>query len=162
MATYYSGKPHPPTDVAASRGTYPDTIRVSWTASAGATSYEIWRGATANRNVSAKIGEISDISYMDTFDLAVGQTYYYWINGKNPAGAARSAPQLPDMSHMCLPQLQASRLQMAHTSTRLKWPGRKQLAPHHMNSTGVLLQSLLQCDASALRIIYTGDQCMLL
>ena len=101
VATYYSGKPHPPTDVAASRGTYPDTIRVSWTASAGATSYEIWRGATANRNVSAKIGEISDISYMDTFDLAVGQTYYYWINGKNPAGAsAFSAAASGYVSHV--------------------------------------------------------------
>ncbi|MEI6422708.1 MAG: pre-peptidase C-terminal domain-containing protein, partial [Lentisphaerota bacterium] len=85
-AKYYSATPPPPTGVSASAGTYPDAIRVSWAASPGAESYEVWRGTTPDRGAvtTENIGEVSDTSYMDSDGLLITQNYYYWIRAKNP------------------------------------------------------------------------------
>lgn len=94
-AKYYSAIPLSPTGVTASKGTYPDAILVSWTASTtGAASYEIYRIQSASATVPRApiptdlIGEVSDISYMDAAGLLLGQNYHYWIKAKNPAGTS--------------------------------------------------------------------------
>ena len=55
-----------------------DGILVSWTASAGATSYEIYRSTSTSTGSATKIGTSTTTSYNDT--TALGErTYYYWV-----------------------------------------------------------------------------------
>jgi fibronectin type 3 domain-containing protein len=79
--------PPAPTNVSASDGTYSDKVRVTWSASSGATSYEIWR-STSNSSASAtKIGSPTTNSYDDTSALS-GRTYYYWVKARNQWGTS--------------------------------------------------------------------------
>ncbi|MFZ2654755.1 MAG: pre-peptidase C-terminal domain-containing protein, partial [Victivallales bacterium] len=93
-AKYYNAKPLPPASPLASDGTYADAIPVSWTASDGASSYEVWRaaidiGAAIPKTAAAdKIGETSDSSFVDNINLAAGKIYYYWIKALNGAGTS--------------------------------------------------------------------------
>jgi hypothetical protein len=70
--------------VAASKGTYPDAILVSWKASAGATSYLIYRAETKTIP-SDSIATTSDLSYMDPKDATTdpGKTFNYWVKASN-------------------------------------------------------------------------------
>ncbi|MFZ2658613.1 MAG: pre-peptidase C-terminal domain-containing protein [Victivallales bacterium] len=92
MAKYYNTKPLPPTSVAATKGTYPDAILVSWKASAGAASYLIYRAESKVIPADPPLAETSDLSYVDTKDavLDAGKTFNYWVKAKNAAGT--SAP----------------------------------------------------------------------
>lgn len=47
--------PVPPTGVAASDGTFTDRVRLTWSGSIGATSYEVWRSTNSNSSTSIKI-----------------------------------------------------------------------------------------------------------
>lgn len=89
-AKYYNAKPLPPTTVTASKGASSDEIFISWLASPGAVSYEIWRGTTAVSTAltTVKIDEVSDTSYTDIGPLAAGITYSYWIKAKNGSGTS--------------------------------------------------------------------------
>ncbi len=92
LAKFYSAKPVAPSGIAASDGTYPDAVLVSWKESAGTSTYEVWRaekiGSTVPKSPDATIiGETSDISFMDTAAV-LPKIYYYWIKAKNPAGSS--------------------------------------------------------------------------
>jgi cellulose 1,4-beta-cellobiosidase len=80
------GKPSVPTNVQASDGTYVDKVKVTWTASSGATSYTVHR-ATSRRGTKVAIGTTSGTSYDDT-TASAGRTYYYWVTGTNVYGAS--------------------------------------------------------------------------
>ena len=78
--------PAAPTGVLASDGTYTDKVRVTWNASTGATSYEVYR-ATSSGGTKTMIGTPSTTSYDDT-SAAVGTTYYYWVKAMNDCGSS--------------------------------------------------------------------------
>ncbi len=72
--------PSIPTGVSASKGEYPDKVRVTWNAVSGADVYFIYRNTNGNPETAAKIGQ--RYSYLpETFDdTDVNEDYhYYWI-----------------------------------------------------------------------------------
>jgi predicted chitinase/fibronectin type 3 domain-containing protein len=81
--------PQLPTNVAATDGTYGDKVRVTWTASANATAYEVWRNSSNNSGTATKIStsNVAGTSYDDTTATA-GTTYWYWVNAKNANGTS--------------------------------------------------------------------------
>jgi len=80
--------PNPPTGVSASDGAYTDRVRVTWSASSGATGYEVWRH-TANNSASAtRIAQSISSSPYDDTSAAQGTTYYYWLKATNAGGAS--------------------------------------------------------------------------
>ncbi|HBC88125.1 MAG TPA: hypothetical protein DCZ94_14335 [Lentisphaeria bacterium] len=91
-AKYYNVKPLAVYAPIASDGAYESSITVTWAPSAGAVSYEVWRGTTAISSASAKIAEVSDTSYVDASNannlLNKNLTYYYWVKAKNGAGTS--------------------------------------------------------------------------
>jgi fibronectin type 3 domain-containing protein len=78
-STYNTGwrKLLPPTNVQASDGTYSDKVRVTWTASVGATSYKVYRAATAT-GTKVYRGSSTGV-YFDDTTATPGVTYYYWV-----------------------------------------------------------------------------------
>jgi hypothetical protein len=91
-ATGYRGKlckaPSPPTGVSASDGTYKDKIRITWNASSGATSYELYRSTLPlSYGTPAKIKTLSATVY-DDMTASPGITYYYWVRAKNTCGVS--------------------------------------------------------------------------
>ena len=87
-----SSPPPTPTLVAATDSTSCANITITWTNSAGATGYQIWRN-TINDSASASLaGNASGTPFVDT--PTAGITYFYWIRATNTCGA--SAFSTPD------------------------------------------------------------------
>jgi fibronectin type 3 domain-containing protein len=78
-STYNTGyrKLLPPANVQASDGTYTDKVRVTWTASLGATSYKVYR-ATSATGTKVYRG-LATGTYFDDTTATPGITYYYWV-----------------------------------------------------------------------------------
>jgi hypothetical protein len=87
--TVTANAPAAPTNVAASDGAYADRVRITWTAPAGATAYEVWRNTASSSGSAVKINatDITGITYDDTTAVA-GTTYYYWVKAKNAGGTS--------------------------------------------------------------------------
>ena len=81
--------PRPPTNVAATDGSYTDRVRVTWTASANATAYEVWRNTSNNSGTATKISsaDVTGPTYDDTTAMA-GTNYWYWVKAKNTSGTS--------------------------------------------------------------------------
>ena len=81
--------PQPPTNVAATDGTYTDKVRVTWTAPVNANAYEVWRNTSNNSGSATKISssDVAGTSYDDTTATA-GTTYWYWVKAKNANGTS--------------------------------------------------------------------------
>jgi len=81
--------PAPPAQVEASNGTFPDKVRVSWDAVAGATSYEVWRHTGNSTSLASKISSPNPVgtSY-DDLGAATDTTYYYWVKALNAENAS--------------------------------------------------------------------------
>ena len=63
-------------------------VDLSWTASSGATSYEIWRTTNSNCTTgAASIGTSATTTYSDTSAVA-GTTYYYTVKAVNTCGTS--------------------------------------------------------------------------
>ena len=78
--------PSPPANVQASDGTFEDKVQITWTASSGATSYEVYRADTEGGAKTLK-GSPETNSFDDT--TAVAPTvYYYWVKAVNESGAS--------------------------------------------------------------------------
>jgi fibronectin type 3 domain-containing protein len=73
-----------PTNVQASDGTYSDKVAVTWNAVTGATSYQVYRGATSNIGAMVLIGSPAGTTFDDT-TAAPGVTYYYRVKACNGA-----------------------------------------------------------------------------
>jgi putative Ig domain-containing protein len=81
----------PPTGVAASDGTSTTSVTISWNASAGATSYTIYRSANSGSQ-GAAIGTSSTTSFTDATP-APGTTYYYGVTAAGPDGVSALSAQ---------------------------------------------------------------------
>lgn len=65
-----------PTNLTATGST--TSIALSWTASTGATSYEVWRNTSNSSGSATKIASPTTTSYEDT-SATPGTRYYYWV-----------------------------------------------------------------------------------
>src|SRR5207302_6343873 len=86
------GVPQPtaPTGVAASAGSAPVQVVVTWNPVPGAASYNLYRGA-ASGGEGFYAGPIAGLSFNDTA-VKPGTTYFYTVTAVNAAGeSARSA-----------------------------------------------------------------------
>ena len=80
--------PSAPTGVSATDGTYPNKVQVSWSASSGATGYQVWRHTSNNSNSANRIDSgVGGVSYDDN-TVIVGTSYYYWIKATNAGGTS--------------------------------------------------------------------------
>ncbi|MBN2083291.1 fibronectin type III domain-containing protein [bacterium] len=76
--------PDPPADVSATDGTYNDRIRLTWTPSAGATGYDIYRDITGIVYESVNNVDTWDDEFVP--DHGSENTHEYWIKAKNDDG----------------------------------------------------------------------------
>lgn len=74
-----------PQNLRASNGSYMDKIRVTWSATPGATGYEVWRNPSPSIGLASKINDTTAISYDDE-NVIPPLVYYYWVRAKSPNG----------------------------------------------------------------------------
>ena len=78
--------PTAPTGVAASDGTYPSKVVVTWSAASNATVYAVYRNTAELPEAAEDIsGETAGTSYEDG-TVVPDQTYVYWVKAKNAGG----------------------------------------------------------------------------
>jgi predicted phage tail protein len=78
--------PAAPTNLSAAAGNA--TVGLSWTGSAGATTYNVYRGATSGGESATPIATgVTTVSYTDT-GLTNSTTYYYKVAAVNSIGAS--------------------------------------------------------------------------
>ncbi len=80
--------PLSPTDLSVSSGTYTDKVEVAWTASVGASGYQIWRNSNVDSSQAQRVGESSTESFDDTLTAVPGTRYYYWVKATNEYGVS--------------------------------------------------------------------------
>ena len=78
----------PPQTVGATQGTLSGTVVVSWLASSGATSYNVYR-ATSASGTKTKIGSSASSPYVDT-SVSAGTHYWYFVTAANSEGTESS------------------------------------------------------------------------
>jgi hypothetical protein len=79
--------PAAPTSVSASDGTSCTAVTVTWAASSGATSYEIWRNTVNDSGTATQIGTDTASPFDDTSAVG-GTTYFYWLKAVNACGTS--------------------------------------------------------------------------
>ncbi|MGO8672052.1 MAG: fibronectin type III domain-containing protein, partial [Capsulimonadaceae bacterium] len=77
--------PAAPTALAATPGNA--QVALSWVASFGATSYDVYRGTASNAEGSTPVGTATSTAYTDT-GLTNGTTYYYKVAAVNGGGTS--------------------------------------------------------------------------
>ena len=80
-----STAPPTPTGLTATAGN--GSVALAWTASAGATSYSIYRGTAPGGEGTTPVGTSTTNSFTDT-GLTNGTTYYYKVSASNSAGTS--------------------------------------------------------------------------
>jgi kumamolisin len=81
-----STAPDPPTGLTAGAGD--GTVTLSWTASSGATSYDIYRGTTiGGEGTTPLVSGITGTTYTDN-NVTNGTTYYYKVSATNSVGTS--------------------------------------------------------------------------
>jgi len=83
--------PPTPAGLAATAGNA--SVALAWTASAGATSYSIYRGTAAGAEGATPVGTSTSNSFTDT-GLTNGTTYYYTITASNAAGTSAHSSEV--------------------------------------------------------------------
>ena len=83
--------PATPTGLVATGGNA--SVALTWTASAGATSYSIYRGTTAGGEGTTPVGTATTNSFTDT-GLTNGTTYYYKVSASNSAGTSAQSSEV--------------------------------------------------------------------
>ena len=68
-------------------------IALTWTASTGATSYNVLRATSSNGSYTTVATGLTDTSYTDT-GLANGTTYYYAVTATNASGSSANSTQV--------------------------------------------------------------------
>ena len=80
--------PDPPTGVAASDGAHTDKVAVTWDASPGATSYEVWRHMSDDSASATHLAaSVIPTRYDDTTAMP-GVLYHYWVKAANAGGTS--------------------------------------------------------------------------
>jgi fibronectin type 3 domain-containing protein len=86
-----SGTPTPPPAPAGLTATAGNgSVGLNWTASAGATSYSIYRGTAPGAEGTTPVGTATSNSFTNT-GLTNGTTYYYKVTASNSAGTSASS-----------------------------------------------------------------------
>jgi fibronectin type 3 domain-containing protein len=73
------GVPEAPIGISASDGTYPYYVQVSWTASSGATYYQVYRNTSDTTGGSIQLATSLSTSPYDDSTALEGTIYYYWV-----------------------------------------------------------------------------------
>lgn len=68
----------PPANLSASAATYSDRVRLTWSASAGATGYSIYRGMSRHVLSASFLASTSALCY-DDMSVNAGFVYHYWV-----------------------------------------------------------------------------------
>jgi mannan endo-1,4-beta-mannosidase len=69
-------------------GSTANSVSLSWTASAGATSYQVQRATGATGGTFASVGTVSGTSFVNNTGVAANTTYRYRVIASNSAGAS--------------------------------------------------------------------------
>ncbi|GEM_PF-2063629 len=77
--------PSAPSSIAATHGAYGDKVRVTWSASANASTYAVYRAAQDSSAGATNLATTGAQAY-DDLSVAVGQTNYYWVKAGNSNG----------------------------------------------------------------------------
>jgi fibronectin type 3 domain-containing protein len=83
--------PPTPTGLAATAGNA--SVALAWTASSGATSYNIYRGTTSGGEATTPVATIASTSYTDT-GLTNGTKYYYKVSATNGGGTSAQSSEV--------------------------------------------------------------------
>ena len=75
------------TNVLATDGTRCNAVTVTWTASAGATGYDIRRNTVNNSGTSTLLGNDTASPYIDN-SVVGSTTYFYWVRATSSCGSA--------------------------------------------------------------------------
>jgi hypothetical protein len=62
-------------------------VRILWNASAGATSYHVYRNTTNDSGTAADLGSVGGVG-ADDMSAVAGTTYYYWVKAFNVIGGS--------------------------------------------------------------------------
>ncbi len=82
--------PSPPDDLTASGGN--DRVTLRWSASSGASSYDVYRSGTSATGYALLAGGVTGTSYLDT-TVHNGTTYYYVVTAVDAAGQSSYSNQ---------------------------------------------------------------------
>jgi len=91
MSAEVSGTPIAATTLTAVMGSATGTINLTWTAAAGATSYNLYRGPYSGNEALYKTG-LTGTSYTDT-GLTSGTVYWYYLVAANSTGKGTGTPE---------------------------------------------------------------------
>ena len=78
-------------------------IKLSWNSIEGASQYSVYRGDTKNGTYK-KIGQMTEVEYVDQSEISAGTTYYYKILALHEKEAANSAYSVVVSATRKLPQ----------------------------------------------------------
>jgi len=107
--------PPAPTGLTATAGN--TSVALSWSASSGATSYKVYRGATAGGESATAIATgITTTSYPDT-GLTVGTTYFYKVAAANAGGTSALSAEVSATTSGSAPTLQSVSPQTGQSAT---------------------------------------------
>ncbi|MDF1859690.1 MAG: hypothetical protein P1U87_05710 [Verrucomicrobiales bacterium] len=84
------GPPDVPAGVSASQNLFTDRVRIEWSGSETASSFEILRGESDAIGSAIVLGETPARSFDDTGAIP-GVEYFYWVRAKNTLGNSESA-----------------------------------------------------------------------
>lgn len=85
--TLDTNPPFAPANVTATNGTNTDTVSISWSASAHADSYTVYRAECSDSSTATVLGNSSGTSFADV-TAKIGFTYYYWVKAANIYGSS--------------------------------------------------------------------------
>lgn len=83
-----SEPPLAPTNLSASDDAYPDKIRLTWDASVGATTYQVFRNTLNSHSGESKLSDSIATNQFDDFSAAADTTLYYWVKACNSMGCS--------------------------------------------------------------------------
>ncbi|MDR2798080.1 MAG: fibronectin type III domain-containing protein [Treponema sp.] len=74
------------------------SIRISWNAVSGATSYKVYRSTSVSGSYTL-VNSATTTSYTDT-ELSAGTTYYYKVSAVNSAGESEQSSSISGITRM--------------------------------------------------------------
>ena len=79
--------PATPANLSATDGAHPDKIEVSWSSSANATGYHLYRSLTTSINDASEVADTTSTSFTDT-QVSAETSYYYFVRAYNGGGSS--------------------------------------------------------------------------
>jgi len=87
-----AARPAAPTDLLAAAS--PGSVALTWTASAGANQYQVYRGTVSDGEANAAIATTTGAtSFVDT-GLVAGTTYFYRVSASNSVGVSSDSNEV--------------------------------------------------------------------